>query len=387
MVNFPASLDSLSNPTALTKRNDPGFELHTVISTLNDIAEQLEAKLGVGAANQSPASAGTGRVLVIKADGTTEWLALGLGNALVDGGFERWPFAISIAVPASTTTVAGYGGGNFCLRTGANQACHIDQVAGLTNGSQWASRVRRDSGQTGTGVLVYEQPFTTEDIIRFALRGQLCSLVATVKGGANWSPASGNLSVRVAAGTAAQARRGGGFTSETTLINQTTPVAAGGSNVLLAFTSGVIVPTTTTQMSASFEWTPSGTAGAADDITIDDVALVAGPVTIPFLARFDDDKAFTRRARKLGGSSVGDIGMVANGTAGVSLSHSLAFEEMVTTPATTKVGTWTVSNCAQPVIIGVGRSSLQIGAAVTATNWAQWQTVDTTTYIALESRF
>lgn len=49
MVNFPGSLDSLSNPSSNTKRNAPGFELHVVISTLNDIAELLEAKLGTGA--------------------------------------------------------------------------------------------------------------------------------------------------------------------------------------------------------------------------------------------------------------------------------------------------------------------------------------------------
>lgn len=49
MVNFPASLDSLSNPSPTTKRNATGFELSSVISTLNDIAEALEAKLGTGA--------------------------------------------------------------------------------------------------------------------------------------------------------------------------------------------------------------------------------------------------------------------------------------------------------------------------------------------------
>src|SRR5262252_2004637 len=48
-INFPASLDSLANPTATTRRNDPGFELHQVISNLNDIVEQLEAKLGTAA--------------------------------------------------------------------------------------------------------------------------------------------------------------------------------------------------------------------------------------------------------------------------------------------------------------------------------------------------
>lgn len=53
MVNFPASLDSITNPGAGTYQDDPGFELDVVIARLNDIAEQLEAKVGVGASNQS----------------------------------------------------------------------------------------------------------------------------------------------------------------------------------------------------------------------------------------------------------------------------------------------------------------------------------------------
>jgi hypothetical protein len=53
VVNFPASLDALLNPTSTTKRNAPGFELDVVISTLNDIAEALEAKLGTGASTPS----------------------------------------------------------------------------------------------------------------------------------------------------------------------------------------------------------------------------------------------------------------------------------------------------------------------------------------------
>lgn len=53
MVNFPASLDSLANPTATTKRNATGYELATVISTLNDIAEAVEAKVGIGASTST----------------------------------------------------------------------------------------------------------------------------------------------------------------------------------------------------------------------------------------------------------------------------------------------------------------------------------------------
>ena len=76
MPNFPGSLDSLANPTATTLRNDPGFELHAVISTLNDIAEQLEAKLGIGASSPG-ASAG---VLRRTASGASAWGQVAAGD-------------------------------------------------------------------------------------------------------------------------------------------------------------------------------------------------------------------------------------------------------------------------------------------------------------------
>lgn len=74
MVNFPGSLDSLANPTATTNRDDPGFALHTVISTLNDIAEQLEAKLGVGATTPNAAQ----KIAKATAAGTSTWGYYGL---------------------------------------------------------------------------------------------------------------------------------------------------------------------------------------------------------------------------------------------------------------------------------------------------------------------
>jgi hypothetical protein len=68
-ANFPASLDSLANPTATTNRDDAGFELHGVISRIQDILEALEAKVGVGAS--SPGA--TAAVLRRTATGASAW--------------------------------------------------------------------------------------------------------------------------------------------------------------------------------------------------------------------------------------------------------------------------------------------------------------------------
>lgn len=69
MVSYPTAMDVLSNPNSATKTNDTGFELDVVISTLNDIAEALEQKLGIGSSGAAQATIleGTGSV-------TTAWI-------------------------------------------------------------------------------------------------------------------------------------------------------------------------------------------------------------------------------------------------------------------------------------------------------------------------
>jgi hypothetical protein len=67
--NYPTSLDSLANPTPTTLRNDPGFSLAGQIATLNDIAEAIQAKLGVGAGGPGAAAG----VLRRTATGASGW--------------------------------------------------------------------------------------------------------------------------------------------------------------------------------------------------------------------------------------------------------------------------------------------------------------------------
>lgn len=94
MPNYPGSLDALANPGATTKRNDPGYELHTVISTLNDATEAIETKLGTGAsvaaANQVLRGTGAGATAfgqIVAGDLTSGVVAMvKIGEALGSGG-------------------------------------------------------------------------------------------------------------------------------------------------------------------------------------------------------------------------------------------------------------------------------------------------------------
>lgn len=102
-INYPTSLDALANPTSTTLRNAPGFSLSGQVSALNDIAEALEAKLGIGASTPG-ASAG---VLRRTAAGTSAWGTIAtadIGAAQVTGLASA--SASSPANNNSTTRVA-----------------------------------------------------------------------------------------------------------------------------------------------------------------------------------------------------------------------------------------------------------------------------------------
>jgi hypothetical protein len=72
-VNFPLSLDSLSNPSSGDKLDNPSHS--TQHGDANDILEALETKLGIGA---SPAGSATaGFPLVHSSGGTTAWAQVG----------------------------------------------------------------------------------------------------------------------------------------------------------------------------------------------------------------------------------------------------------------------------------------------------------------------
>lgn len=69
MVNFPASLDSLTNPTASDKTNAVTVPHATQHANLNDIAEALEAKVGIGATTPDA----THKTTKATAAGTSAW--------------------------------------------------------------------------------------------------------------------------------------------------------------------------------------------------------------------------------------------------------------------------------------------------------------------------
>ena len=196
-------------------------------------------------------------------------------NALyMNGGLEIWQRgAGSSASIAQAASLTAYTADRWYLITGANQASIVAAVAGLTNGSTVAGKVTRNAAQTGITAMTFGYPLDTDEIVR--LRGSKISFTCVVKAGANWSPASGTLSVAFYTGTGAVAKRGGGFTNETTVLSISTNLTPGGANTTISGSSTVVVPTNSTQAELQFTWIPVGTAGANDEFSLDDVQIEA----------------------------------------------------------------------------------------------------------------
>ena len=202
-----------------------------------------------------------------------------------NGGLEVWQRgaggAASIAVAASTTAYTADG---WALKTGANQACTVSQQAGIATGSRWCARVQRNSGQTGTGALIFEFPLDTDEIV--ALQGKKVTLSMTISTGANWSPSSGNITVALYTGTGSAAKRSAGsYTGDNADISTTQAIAAGTAAARYTFTSASTLGASVTQASIYLTWTPVGTASTNDWFQIDDVQLEISPVATQFERR------------------------------------------------------------------------------------------------------
>ncbi len=190
-----------------------------------------------------------------------------------NGGFEVWQrdagTIASISVGASTLL---YTADRWYMQTGANQVSLVKAVTGLSNPSQLAARVQRNSGQTGITSVVFAFPFDTPEIQ--LMRGYKVTFTALVQTGANWSPASGAFTATLYLGTGGVAKRNATpYAGETQAFQLSTNLAAGSAVTAITASSSAIVPTTTAQAELQFAWTPVGTAGTSDFIIFDDVMI------------------------------------------------------------------------------------------------------------------
>jgi hypothetical protein len=288
-------MGALSLPLSLAQGGTSAS--HPTVASLFNAIKQAATELATGVARvatQALANAGlndTDFLTALKLWGVP--FRGGWKNIVgANGGFEVWQRgaggAASIAVPASS--VAGvYTADRWYLFTSANQACTVSQQPGLTSRSRYCARIQRNNGQSGVAQMIFGFPLDLDEIMR--LRGARPTIRFEARAGANWSPLNGTLTAFVSWGTGSAQKICTGYTAQANPLNAPVNLVPGAAAVTVSLVGAGLVGVNATQAEVFFVWTPTGAAGAADYVEIDNVDVRADePVIDQFEFRpFNDE--------------------------------------------------------------------------------------------------
>jgi hypothetical protein len=155
-----------------------------------------------------------------------------------------------------------------------------NQVASGLTGFQYAIKMGRNSGATTTGVVQCVQPFETANSVD--LQGQIVTFSFYAKAGANFSATSNNITYAVYTGTgtdqSAVLQAAGSWTGILTPILGTQAI----TTTWTRYTFTGTIASTATQVGVGMYYTPTGTAGADDNLYITGVQLELGSVATTF---------------------------------------------------------------------------------------------------------
>ncbi len=200
-----------------------------------------------------------------------------LANPVINGGADIWQRGTSISLAASTSIANSYIFDRFQMPTSANQACTVSRqtVSDSTNlpNIQYAARIQRNSGQTGTSNLNPSTSVESANSIPFA--GKAVTLSFYARAGANYSATSNALPVILVSGIGTDQSVQSGLTSQTTVASGTVTLTTSWQRFVITGTVG----STATQLAMFWTFTPTGTAGANDWFEITGVQIDVGTYT------------------------------------------------------------------------------------------------------------
>jgi hypothetical protein len=199
-------------------------------------------------------------------------------NGILNSSFNVWQRGTSISVTAST---APYTADRWQVSVGANQASTVSrQATGDTTNLpniQYAARVQRNSGQTGTQSMLFVQSFETTNSIPFA--GKAVTISFYARKGADYSPASSLFNVALISGTGTdQNRVSGAYTGNANVISNSLTLTTSWQRFTFTGTVGA----TATELAAYFFSTPTGTASTNDYFEITGIQLEVGNQMSPY---------------------------------------------------------------------------------------------------------
>ncbi len=199
-------------------------------------------------------------------------------NMVVNGDFQIAQRGAGGAASFASGPAPVYTIDRWQLKVNVSQASTVTQTAGTASGS-FVATVQRNSGQTGTGTILFCTSLTRDMCVGAA--GQPVTVTFNAKCGADYSPTSSALGLTVYSGTGTTDISGinGAFSGTANAISQTLTLTT--SFQTFTFTSSAL-GSTVSQLAVQFSMTPTGTAGTVDSFIIQDVALVIGSASTAY---------------------------------------------------------------------------------------------------------
>ena len=237
---------AIVGPLPVTLVNGTVPDANQVMSDFNWIVSQVNANATQGAGSIAKNVIYNGDMSLAQRIGSNGSLAIAGGTKAY--ALDRWQTSVG---GSSSLTVAQFG------TTGLGQF-------------RSAMRVQRVASNTDTSTISFAQSMESVDSVQ--LQGQAVTLSLWARAGANYSSAGNALTAQLWTGTG---------TDENVLTTYTGGAATLNTNLTITNSwaryqvSGTL-PSTMTEFAVLFAFTPSGTAGAADNVDITGVQVEIG---------------------------------------------------------------------------------------------------------------
>ena len=232
-------------------------------------AADTPARLAVGA---------NGETLVADSSTSTglRWQVPVNSNPVLNSAMQVFQRGTSVAVGATNAYTADRW--KFVAGGAINYTISQQATGDTTNLPfiQYAARVQRNSGQTGTVANYFIQGIETINSVPYA--GKTVTFSFYARKGANFSATSDVLTYLVAYGTGTDQDPAGAYTGQANAINTTATL----TTTWQRFTATAAIPATATEIKTFFTYTPTGTAGTNDYYEVTGVQLEVGSVATPF---------------------------------------------------------------------------------------------------------
>jgi hypothetical protein len=253
-TNFPTSVDSLVNPVSNDSLNSPSHSAQH--ANANDAIEAVES-------------------YVLTTQPTFR-------NAVINGGFDIWQRGISSLPLGNAGVAASTTADRWASFRPANPtAVTVSRISGTgVVGAPYAARIQRTAANTSVDKVTFGQTIEIADASKFA--GETVTLSFYARAGANYSASGSTLTNVFKSGTGTSDLNGiyNSYTGE---------ISTSESNTLTTsfqrFTRSITLGANVTQIAFSFEFTPTGTAGAGDYVDITGVQLEDNIVATAFERR------------------------------------------------------------------------------------------------------